>query len=68
MFSNLRLLSNVEIPFLSPNSMKKLQPIDAGIAASTKMQYRRRQLKRAVDLSDVEIHEIYKIHILTAMR
>lgn len=60
-------LSNVEVCVLPPNSTSKLQPLDAGIIASMKMRYRLRQMKRAVDLANVDENDIYKINILTAM-
>lgn len=60
-------LSNVKVYFLPPNSTSSLQPLDAAIIASMKMQYGRRHMERAVDLSDVGVKDIHKVEILTAM-
>ena len=61
-------LDHVEVVFLSPNTTSKLQPLDAGIIASLKANYRRRQLERAVDLIDINIKDLYSVEQLMAMR
>ena len=46
---NLPSLSNVEVIFLPPNTTSKLQPLDAGIIASLKLRYRKKQMEHAVE-------------------
>jgi DDE superfamily endonuclease/Tc5 transposase DNA-binding domain len=62
-------LPNIEVVPLPPNTTSKLQPMDAGIIASFKCHYRRRQLAHALDLIDLqECRNPYKIDQLTAMK
>jgi hypothetical protein len=61
-------LPNIEILPLPKNTTSKLQPLDAGIIASFKRHYRRRQLEYTLDLLDAEIGNPYKIDQLTAMK
>ena len=48
-------LSNVRVMFLPANNTSLLQPLDAGVVASVKMQYRKRVIARAVDLLENDI-------------
>lgn len=59
-------LDGVEVFFLPPNITSKMQPCDAGIIANVKVRYRRSQMKRAFDLREEEVSEIYKLDVLTA--
>ena len=62
-------LPNIEIVSLPPNTTSKLQPMNAGIIASFKCHYRRRQLAHALDLIDLEeCRNSYKVDLLTAMK
>jgi hypothetical protein len=58
---------NIDIVCLPPNTTSKLQPMDAGIIASFKCHYRRRQLSHALDLLDAAKNP-YKVDQLTAMK
>jgi hypothetical protein len=58
---------NIEILCLPPNTTSKLQPMDAGIIASFKCHYRKRQLRHALDALDVG-KSPYKINQLQAMQ
>ena len=66
--STLPEIDHVEVVFLPPNTISKLQPLDAGIIASLKANYRRRQLERAVDLIDINGKDLYSVEQLMAMR
>lgn len=44
----------VGVMFLSKNSMSRVQTLDLGIILCVRRQYRRRQTKRAIDLSSWE--------------
>lgn len=61
-------LNHVKVAFLSANTTSKLQPLDDSIIAAMKVRYRRRLMERAVDLLDIADMDIYKIHVVTAMR
>ncbi|KAE9050558.1 hypothetical protein PR001_g2289 [Phytophthora rubi] len=65
-------LTNVSIKMLPPNTTPCLQPMDAGIVASYKAQYRSMQIDNAVERvergEDVEGEKAYKVDQLTAMR
>lgn len=60
-------LSYVETYFLPPNPTKKLQPLDLSIIAAVKVRYMHFHLDRALDLSDVDVDDIYWVNILTAL-
>jgi hypothetical protein len=45
-------LTNVRVLMLPPNTTRNLQPMDAGIIASYKTHYRRRQVDHAIDIVD----------------
>lgn len=53
--------------FFSINTTSEVQPLDAGIIASVKMQYRRSHLEHAVGLADVEVNDIYKVDVVSAV-
>jgi uncharacterized protein CbrC (UPF0167 family) len=59
---------NIEILPLPPNTTSKLQPMDAGIIASFKRHYHRKQLAYALDAVDAGAVNPYKISQLQAMR
>ena len=61
-------LQNISIHFLPPNSTSKIQPLDAGIIAAFKKQYRARQYQMALLEAELGNTDIYKVDILTAMR
>lgn len=61
-------MDNVRVMFLPPNTTSKVQPMDAGIIAAMKMKYRRYQMERALDMSETNVRDIYKLDVLTAMR
>lgn len=61
-------LTNVTVDFLPPNTTSKLQPMDAGIIATFKTRYRKLQYERALDISQGNVDNIYKIDQLTAMK
>ena len=65
---NLPDLQNVEIIFLPPNTTSKIEPMDAGVIASVKARYRSERMARAVDLTDENLADFYKVDILMAMR
>lgn len=44
-----------------------MKPLDPNIIASVNMNYRRRDLERAADLSKTGVNDIYEVDILTAM-
>ena len=60
---------NIEIVCLPPNTTSRLQPLDAGIIAAFKCQYRKRQLARVLDCIEAEKSkkDVYKASILEAM-
>lgn len=57
---------NIEILFLPPNTISKLQPMDAGIISAFKRHYCKRQLQYAIDMIE-DGKSPYKIDQLTAM-
>ena len=60
-------LQNVTIKPLPPNTTSKLQPLDAGIIATFKQLYRRRQVQWGLDQLDIGKNP-YKVDQLQAMR
>nr|CCA23461.1 PREDICTED: similar to Tigger transposable elementderived protein 6 putative [Albugo laibachii Nc14] len=69
-----KLLSNVEIEMLPPNTTSVLQTMDAGVIACLKAYFHRRQGCHAVDVADSVIDDeekctkdIYKVDVLQAM-
>ena len=61
-------LHNTEIAFPPKNTTSRLRPCDAGIIASVKRRFRRRQIQRAVDLLDLGITEgVYDIDLKMAI-
>ncbi|CCO27126.1 Tigger transposable element-derived protein 6 OS=Homo sapiens GN=TIGD6 PE=2 SV=2 [Rhizoctonia solani AG-1 IB] len=60
--------TNLHIEFLSPNLTPWLQPMDAGVIAAFKSQYRRRFARLAIRRDDAGIANIYKINQLEAMK
>ena len=62
------VLTNVTVQALPPNTISKLQPMDAGIIAAFKRHYRRLHLQNALDRDDTEAADLYKFDQLTAMR
>lgn len=65
---SLPVLPNVKIIFLPPNCTSKVQPCDAGIIAALKLRYKSMHMERALENSDVNVKNIYKVDVLTAMR
>lgn len=66
--NSLPRFENVEICFLPPNSTSRTQPLDAGIIAKVKAQFRRRLLGRVFENIERNSKSCYNIDILTAMR
>ncbi len=70
-------LTNIRVLMLPPNTTSCLQPMDAGIIASFKTHYRRRQLDYAIGIVDamgddesgatVKRKNLYSVDILQAM-
>lgn len=61
-------LTHVNVGLLLPNTTSKLQPLDVGIIAAIKLQYRRRQMKHAANFLEVDKRDIYKIDILPVIK
>ena len=61
-------LSNVNVLFLPPNTMSRIQPMDAGIIAAFKKRYRSFHLAHAIDRDAAGEKDLYKVDILKAMR
>ena len=59
-------LSNVQILF--PNTVAKLQPMDAGIIACLKRRYRKWQYEMAIDNLNSNLCNIYNVDKLVAMK
>src|SRR5215510_1294964 len=57
-------LTFIEVYSLSPNTISKLQPFDAGIISSFKRHYRQRQLENALTAIELGLPP-YKIDQLT---
>lgn len=60
-------LAFLEVHPLPPNTMSKLQPLDAGIISSFKRHYRQRQLEHTLNVIEL-VQPPYKVDQLTAMR
>ena len=62
-------LANVDVIYLPKNTTSRTQPLDAGVIASVKSRYRKRQLERAVDLIEEGITDnLYSIDLYSAIR
>ncbi len=62
-------LSNVEAIYLPKNTTPFLQPLDAGVIASLKRIYRKRQYERALLLIDNEDSKnLYNVNVSQAMK
>ena len=64
-------LTNVKIHMLPPNTTPVLQPMDAGIIAALKLNYREKQMDRAVDLIEEDEDyegDTYAVDQLQAMK
>ncbi|CEL54722.1 hypothetical protein RSOLAG1IB_07256 [Rhizoctonia solani AG-1 IB] len=59
--------SNIRIEFLAPNLTSWVQPMNGGIIASFKAQYKRRFARLALDRNNLGIANMYKIDQLQAM-
>ena len=57
-------LQNVELFFLPPNMISKIQPCDAGIVRAFKMHYRRRFYHRILEDYELGQSNLGKINIL----
>lgn len=62
------ILKHVNLVFLPPQTTYKIQPCGAGIIAAIKLRYRNFLLERALNLTDEDVVDIYKVEILTAMK
>ena len=60
-------LRNLELVYLPPNTVSRLQPLDADIIAAIKCRYRRRKMRRALHLMDSNSNNIYKVDQHRAM-
>ncbi len=55
-------LNNLEVLFLPPNTTSCVQPLDAGAISAIKRNYRRCQVRQALDLAeDQNGSNLYKI-------
>ena len=61
-------LQNVRVEFLPPNTTRKVQPLDAGVIAWVKGQYKRRLLLRVFENLEANSKNIYSVDVLTAIR
>ncbi len=52
-------LDNVEIEFLLKYAISKIQPLEAGIIAAMKRQYRKRHIDNSMSLLDCDAKHIY---------
>ncbi len=52
-------LDNVEIKFLLKYAISKIEPLEAGIIAAMKRQYRNRHIDNAMSLLDCDTKHIY---------
>jgi hypothetical protein len=59
---------HVRVEFLAANLTAWIQPLDAGIIASFKAQYKRRYIRLALEQDSEGAADIYKIDQLQAMR
>ena len=60
--------ANTTVQFLPPSTKNRIKPLDAGIIAALKVRYRRRFIEYALDQTDKEEYDIYKVDILMAMK
>ncbi|KAH9146846.1 hypothetical protein AeRB84_009328, partial [Aphanomyces euteiches] len=64
-------LTNVRLLMLPPNTTAFLQPMDAGIIASFKRHFKRRQMDHAINVieknENVEARSSFAVNVLTAM-
>lgn len=60
-------LKNVNIQFLPPNSTSRLQPLDQGIIALFKRDYRKRLVRAAISAAECN-QRMQKWNVLDAMR
>ncbi|BFI29838.1 hypothetical protein MPTK2_3g06440 [Marchantia polymorpha subsp. ruderalis] len=60
-------LENIVVLLLPPNTTSKLQPMDAGIIAAFKRRYRRLYIRRAIDIEEAGVTDLYKLNQLTTM-
>ncbi|KAF8670831.1 CENP-B ARS binding protein-like protein [Rhizoctonia solani] len=58
---------HVQVEFLGPNLTSWIQPMDGGIIASFKAQYKRQFIQLALERDNQGIQDIYKIDQLQAM-
>lgn len=61
-------LQSVESIFLPSSTTSRIQPMNASIIAFVKARYCSAQMARAVDLTEENFSDVYKVDILTAMR
>ena len=61
-------LTSLDLHFLPPNTTSRIQPLDAGIIAAFKKNYRARQYQMALLESELGSTDIYKLDILQAMK
>ena len=61
------LMSNVLLVFPPPNTTSKIQPMDAGIIANFKRNYKKLYLRRALTLTNPP-QDMYKVDQLSAMK
>ncbi len=52
-------LDNVDVMFLSKNTTSKIQPLDAGIIAAMKRQYRKRHIDNVEDIARLSSVHVY---------
>ena len=66
--ATLPFLRNVEVIFLPANTTSRLQPMDAGIIASIKQRYKRKQASVALVLEEEDdTFDVYRVNLWTAM-
>jgi hypothetical protein len=58
---------NIHLEFIAPNMTSFVQPMDAGIIRCFKAHYRRGFSSRAIELDNLNEHDIYQINLLEAM-
>lgn len=60
-------LSFVDVIYLPLDTTSILQPLDAGITTALKAKYKLRQLRRALDMSEMHQDNVYCVNQLTGM-